>query len=78
VRFYLEDGSKMMSLISLKTVEGYLPYPEFLRVHRSYIVHSPKIKQVDRLRLFIDDIQIPISETYRDEVLNYFDLHTLT
>ena len=78
IRFFLVDGSKMMSLISLKTVESYLPYPEFLRVHRSYIIHVPQIKQIDRLRIFIGDIQIPISETYRDEVLNYLDLHTLT
>lgn len=77
VRFYLEDGTKIMSLMNMKKLEDYLPRPEFLRTHRSYIVHMPKSRQVDRLRIVFDDTFIPISDSYKEDVQQYFDQHTL-
>lgn len=77
VRFYLEDGTKIMSLMNMKKLEDYLPRPEFLRTHRSYIVHMPKSRQVDRLRIVFGDILIPISDSYKEDVQQYFDQHTL-
>ena len=78
VRFYLEDGNKIMSLINMKKIEDYLPRPEFLRTHRSYIVHMPKTRLVDRLRIVFGDVLIPISDSYKEDVQQYFDIHTLT
>ena len=77
VRFYLEDGTKIMSLMNMKKLEDYLPRPEFLRTHRSYIVHMPKSRQVDRLRIVFGDTLIPVSDSYKEDVQQYFDLHTL-
>ena len=77
VRFYLEDGTKIMSLMNMKKLEEYLPRPEFLRTHRSYIVHMPKTHQVDRLRIVFGDTLIPISDSYKEDVQQYFDQHTL-
>lgn len=77
VRIYLRDGQKIMSLMNMKKLEDYLPRPEFLRTHRSYIVHMAYAEAVDRLRIVIGDQFIPISESYKDEVQQYFDRHTL-
>ena len=77
VRFYLKDGEKVMSLMSMKKLEEYLPRPEFLRTHRSYIVHMTETPLVDRLRIVFGENYIPISENYKDDVQNYFDIHTL-
>jgi DNA-binding LytR/AlgR family response regulator len=77
VRFYLKDGERVMSLMSMKKLEEYLPKPEFLRTHRSYIVHMTETPLVDRFRIVFGDNYIPISENYKDEVQNYFDMHTL-
>ena len=77
VRFYLEDGTKIMSLMNMKKLEDYLPHPEFLRTHRSWIVHMPKANLVDRLRIVFGDTLIPISDSYKEDVQNYFDQHTL-
>jgi DNA-binding LytR/AlgR family response regulator len=77
VRFFLSDGTKVTSLMNMKKLEEYLPRPEFLRTHRSYIVHMPKADQLDRLRVVFGSELIPISDTYKDEVLQYFDQHTL-
>ena len=77
VRFYLESGEKVMSLMSMKRLEDYLPHPEFLRTHRSYIVHMSKVQSVDRLRIVFGDQYIPVSDNYKDEVMNFLEQHTL-
>jgi len=77
VRFYLKNGERVMSLMSMKKLEEYLPRPEFLRTHRSYIVHMTETPLVDRFRIVFGETYVPISENYKDEVQNYFDLHTL-
>ena len=77
VRFYLKNGEKVMSLMSMKKLDEYLPKPEFLRTHRSYIVHMTETPLVDRFRIVFGDVYIPISENYKEDVQNYFDQHTL-
>ena len=77
LRIHLVNGDKIMSLMSMKKLEDYLPRPEFLRVHRSYIVHMTMVQQIDRLRIVFGDEYIPISDSYKDDVIEYFDQHTL-
>ena len=77
VRICLENGTKIMSLMNMKKLEDYLPHPEFLRTHRSYIVHMPKIQLIDRFRIVFGEEYIPISDSYKEDVQQYFDEHTL-
>ena len=77
VRIYLADGQKIMSLMSMKKLEDYLPRPEFLRTHRSYIVHMSKAQSIDRFRIVFGQEFIPISDSYKEDVQEYFDQHTL-
>ena len=78
VRICLKNGEKIMSLMSMKKLEDYLPHPEFLRTHRSYIVHMPKVRSIDRFRIVFGDVFIPISDNYKEEVQQYLDTHTLS
>lgn len=78
IRIYLDSGEKVVSLMNMKTLEDFLPKPEFMRTHRSWIVHMPKVKTVDKFRLACDDTLIPISETYKDIVMSYFESHTVS
>lgn len=77
VRIYLENGDKIMSLMNMKKLEDFLPRPEFMRTHRSYIVHATKITAIDRLRLVIGGTYIPVSDSYKDNITDYLDKHTL-
>lgn len=77
VRICLEGGEKVLSLMNMKKLEDYLPHPEFLRTHRSFIVHMSKVPVVDRLRMVFGNTYIPISESYKDTVQAYFDKHML-
>jgi len=78
VRICLENGTKIMSLMNMKKIEDYMPRPEFLRTHRSYIVHMPKIRLIDRFRVVFGEEYIPISDSYKEDVQLYFDEHTLS
>lgn len=78
VKIVLEGNAQpIQSLMNMRTFEEFLPKPEFMRVHRSYIVHMPKVSVIDRLRLTIGDVLIPVSDTYKDAVQSYIDSHTL-
>lgn len=77
VRIYTENDDKIMSLMNMKTLEDFLPKPEFLRSHRSYIVHMNKVKCLDRFRMNIGENYIPVSESYKDVIMAYLDNHTI-
>jgi DNA-binding LytR/AlgR family response regulator len=77
VRFVMKDGVKVHSLMAMKRLDEYLPKPEFLRIHRSYIVHMPEVEAIDRFRIVFGDTFLPISDNYKDEVQIFFDQHTL-
>lgn len=70
VRIYLDNNMKpVMSLMNMKRMEEFLPYPEFMRIHRSFIVHMPKVKVIDRSRIVFGDTFIPVSESYKDNLM---------
>jgi two-component system, LytTR family, response regulator len=58
---------KILSLSSLTKLQESLPFPQFLRVHKSYIVALDKIESVERQRIFMGKMVIPIGDTYKDE-----------
>ncbi len=74
VRFHLEDGSTVMSLLSIRRVENYLPPEKFMRVHRSYIINLDKVYLVERQRVVFDDQTIvPISDQFKDKFQDFLD-----
>lgn len=60
---------KFITLLYLKTVEENLEAKSFLRVHKSFIVSIPKIQAIENNEIIIDQFRIPISRSYREEVL---------
>lgn len=71
VRNYIaihRNGEKIMVLMGLKAMEERLPFPKFLRVHRSYIVNTEKIKAVTsgHLSLRVQELNIPFGDSYKE------------
>lgn len=74
VRIHLSDGTAVMTLLSMKSLEERLPKENFMRVHRSYIVNLGKITIVERQRIIFDkNTYIPISEQYKEAFENYIN-----
>lgn len=66
VRICRVDGSSVMTQMSLKAMEEQLPAEEFIRVHRSYIVHLSHVKTIERGRIVFGKVRIPVSDSYRE------------
>jgi two-component system LytT family response regulator len=78
LRIYTETMSPVMTLGSMKSIEEKLPSGRFMRVHRSYIVHLPKITSVERNHILINHkIRIPVGEQYKESFRNYLASHSL-
>lgn len=70
IKIYIVDSNKaILTLSSFKDIQDKLPANQFLRVHRSYIVNTSYIKSVQKTKIVIDEIRIPIGDTYKNEVL---------
>lgn len=78
LKIYLEDQPRpILSLLSMKNMEERLPHPQFMRVHRSYIVQMAKVKVLDKTQIILGKSRIPISDSYRNEIMQYLNAHTL-
>lgn len=78
VKIHLEGESRpILSLTSLKALEEKLPTDQFIRVHRSYIVQKQKIKIIDKARIVFGKEYIPVSESYKQELQNYINEHSV-
>ena len=58
---------KILTLRSLSKLLEALPQPQFLRVHKSYIVALARITAIERQRIYTGRAVIPIGDTYRAE-----------
>lgn len=66
VRIHIESQKPVMTLMSMKKMEEYLPDKNFMRVHRSFIVNLEKITTIERNRIIFDeDVFIPVSDQYK-------------
>lgn len=57
---------RVLSLQTLKKIEESLPVKDFVRVHKSYIVSLGHISAIERSRIFIGDMVIPVGDNYRE------------
>lgn len=60
---------KLITLMTMKSLEQALPPRQFIRVHKSYIISLSKIESIERNRIFIGQDVIPVGETYREAFL---------
>lgn len=62
---------KIMTLQTFKELEDEIPPSVICRVHKSYMVGIDKIESIERDRIKMMDVLIPISETYKK---HFFEL----
>ena len=72
IQIHLENKSKIVARFSMKNIISKLPENLFIRVHRSFIVPIKKVKTIQNKNLFIDDVSIPIGDTFKEDVQNLF------
>ena len=65
------DGRRFKNITPISRWEAILK-PQFIRIHRSYLVNKAAITGIDVDLLNIGDIQLPISRKYKDQVTELF------
>jgi len=60
---------KLITYLTFKSVEEYLPSSQFLKVHKSFIVSATKIDSIEGSDIRIGQHHIPISRNLKDEVM---------
>ncbi|AZB00857.1 DNA-binding response regulator [Chryseobacterium joostei] len=55
---------------TMKAIEESLPTDHFFRIHKSFLINITHIDMISGGRLFINKIELPISRTRKEELLN--------
>ncbi|MDP3359028.1 MAG: LytTR family DNA-binding domain-containing protein [Lutibacter sp.] len=69
IKIFSTSHKPILTLSNFKKIEEKLPEVLFIRVHRSYIVSLKHINSVQRNRILIDGVRIPIGQNYKDEFI---------
>lgn len=64
----------ILTLMSFKEILDKLPNHQFLRVHKSFVVNISCIRTVQRNRIVINDVRIPIGESYKSSFFHMLGL----
>ena len=83
LRLHMEGQKPIVTLLSMRKLEDYLPPQEFMRIHRSYIVNLQKIREVNKNRVFLMpptgqvpaaiDEGLPIGDLYKEKFNSYLE-----
>ncbi|WP_233165739.1 LytR/AlgR family response regulator transcription factor [Pedobacter sp. ASV12] len=65
---------QLLTLQSMKSLEEQLPAEQFMRIHKSYVISLDKISFIERGRVAINNQLIPVSDTYKDRLLEKLKL----
>jgi DNA-binding LytR/AlgR family response regulator len=61
---------KLITYLTFKSVEEYLPSSQFIKVHKSFIVSATKLDSIEGNDIRIGQHHIPISRNLKDEVMD--------
>ena len=74
LKIHLEGQKPIITLLSMKKMEDYLPSSQFMRIHRSYIVNLQKIQEVNKNRIILDaQTYLPIGDLYKETFNDYLN-----
>lgn len=70
IKIYTSDNQKpVLTLSSFKDILDKLPASKFIRIHKSYVVSIEHIKAIQKSKILVGDIRVPIGETYKETVM---------
>lgn len=69
VSVHLSDKTKILARTTLNELYEVLVKNNFFRIHRSYVVNLQKIEKIGVSEVVVKDQKIPLSKTYKAELL---------
>lgn len=70
IKIYIDGQPRpVLTLMSMKAIEATLPSESFMRVHRSYIANTDRIRVLEQGRIVYGDTRIPVSDSCKPLLL---------
>jgi two-component system, LytTR family, response regulator len=67
IKLHLKSTAKpVMTRTSIKAMEEQLADPQFIRIHKSYLISLSSITSIRKNSVFIQSAELPIGENYRE------------
>ncbi len=67
------EKDRFTALSTMKAIEERLPKDQFIRVHRSYIVHLDKINRMEDNMILLGEKLIPVSRSCKENLLKHMN-----
>lgn len=72
IKIYLKSTQRPLVVrTSLKAIETEIPANKFIRIHKSYIVSIESITSIRKNSLFINEMELPVGETFREAIAKF-------
>ena len=62
-------NKKLITYITLTSLENQLPKDRFLKVHKSFIISVPHVKAIEKDEIIMENARIPISRSLHEQVV---------
>ena len=74
IKIFIANATRpVITRLSMKSIEEKLPSDKFVRVHKSFIVSLDKIISIRKGKISINNIHVPISEHYKENLYRFID-----
>jgi DNA-binding LytR/AlgR family response regulator len=71
IKIHLQSTPKpVLTRMSIKAIEEQLTGFPFIRIHKSYLISLPSITSVRKNSVFIQSMELPIGDNYREAFFN--------
>ena len=75
--FIMSATRPIITRLSMKSIEEKLPADRFARVHKSFIIAIDKIISIRKGKISINNVHVPISEHYKENLYRFIDPKSL-
>jgi DNA-binding LytR/AlgR family response regulator len=77
LKIHIKNGKNIVARITMKGILDKLPATKFMRVHRSFIVPIDKITSVRKKIIYLNEIEVPIGNSYEEDFLKSIKQYNL-
>jgi two-component system LytT family response regulator len=69
VKIHYGHVKPIVTLMTLKKITLKLPMDQFIRIHRSYVINTRKIKAIHNKKIQLDTVLLPIGDSYAGNLI---------
>lgn len=75
--FIMNATRPIITRLSMKSIEEKLPADRYVRVHKSFIISIDRIISIRKGKISINNVHVPISEHYKENLYKFIDPKSL-